>query len=943
MTLRTVSVPNLLGGVSQQPENLRFRNQATESVNAYPSLVEGLNKRRPTEHLAEALDAESNVLMHLINRDPSERYAMVMADGVLKVYDLINEEWRTVVDAEDNAIAADDLDYLSGADFTKDVKLLTVADFTFVLNRAQEAALEDSQTKPASHECLVTVKAGNYGSTYTVKLNGTSYSTTTEDGSLAAHRAEITTDNIASELETAIGGTSSGNLSFTQTAANQWSLSAASATGGTFRLKIKVDLYQAATASTPYESKVFYSPWLDFDASNAEVLTALTTLADDVFQSTQFNPFSGDPVNNKVGYTLNVTGTDMATGYTIELYPNTANLRDIAWFRVGDNRLTGGGGTWTVDRSGSTLWIRRTDGADFNASVEDGNAGNDLLLAKEDTQRFSELPKVAPDGYLIKIVGDPEDTADDYYLEFQADTPGGFTSGSWVEAAGPSLQYQLDATTMPHVLVSRVDVDGTITGTVNEVYFQWQPFDWAERTVGDNDSNPAPSFIGKQIAGMTFHRGRLVLMSGESVALSEAGESGNFWRTSVIDLLDSDRIDITAATDRVSLFRAAVTSREECVIFSEQTQFRIDSGGELLTPSSAALLHVSSYQSGGDVDPVNVGNLMFFPFPRTDYSGVNQYANVSAGSQPVFQADEVSEHVPKYIAGQAALMAACELERVVAVVTSDRDQLYLYKWHDASGERVQSAWFRFDLGENAVIRGVGFIDSRMYLLLERQGKLNFESMQLQDGLADPNSWYYARLDRRVDDADVVVSYDANADVTTFTLPYLADGTVQLVTKHADGQVGGKVYTPEISAGETQFTLDGDFSAKEFWVGEQYVMQHTPGPVFMNGPTETGRSALIASRFQVRQVEIAFNDTYYFKATVTPLYRDSSEKVYSGVNVQSGAATIGEISPSDGTLVVPVMTRNDQYTLVIENDSPFPSAFTAMEIKGRQHDRGVRVG
>ena len=73
------SVGNLLGGVSQQPENLRLTNTADESVNTYPSLTAALDKRRPTEYLATmASDSTDVAQFHVIKRSPTEQYGLYL-------------------------------------------------------------------------------------------------------------------------------------------------------------------------------------------------------------------------------------------------------------------------------------------------------------------------------------------------------------------------------------------------------------------------------------------------------------------------------------------------------------------------------------------------------------------------------------------------------------------------------------------------------------------------------------------------------------------------------------------------------------------------------------------------------------------------------------------------------------------------------------------------
>ena len=51
MPLVTTTTPNMLGGVSQQPAELRFPEQCEAQENALATVIEGLQKRPHTEHL----------------------------------------------------------------------------------------------------------------------------------------------------------------------------------------------------------------------------------------------------------------------------------------------------------------------------------------------------------------------------------------------------------------------------------------------------------------------------------------------------------------------------------------------------------------------------------------------------------------------------------------------------------------------------------------------------------------------------------------------------------------------------------------------------------------------------------------------------------------------------------------------------------------------------
>ena len=87
MPLITRSIPNLIGGVSQQPEILRLENQATAQENGFSGVVEGLKKRPPTNHVAKISSSSlNNAFIHTINRDTNERYIVVITNGSIAVY-----------------------------------------------------------------------------------------------------------------------------------------------------------------------------------------------------------------------------------------------------------------------------------------------------------------------------------------------------------------------------------------------------------------------------------------------------------------------------------------------------------------------------------------------------------------------------------------------------------------------------------------------------------------------------------------------------------------------------------------------------------------------------------------------------------------------------------------------------------------------------------------
>lgn len=94
MPLITQSIKNLKGGISQQPDILRFSDQGEAQVNCWSSESDGLQKRPPTVFKRRLnIDVGSNPKFHLINRDEHEQYYIVFNGSNIQVVDLSGNQY----------------------------------------------------------------------------------------------------------------------------------------------------------------------------------------------------------------------------------------------------------------------------------------------------------------------------------------------------------------------------------------------------------------------------------------------------------------------------------------------------------------------------------------------------------------------------------------------------------------------------------------------------------------------------------------------------------------------------------------------------------------------------------------------------------------------------------------------------------------------------------
>lgn len=168
MALASQSIKNLKGGISQQPDILRFPNQGDQQINGWSSESQGLQKRPPTKFIKRFGSSGTwgkKPLVHLVNRDEFEQYYMIFTGNGMAVVDLKGE--RFPIRGYD--------DYANCPDPRSDLRLITIADYTFVVNRRTVVKAGTALTHPGygslTGRALIACRGGQYGRTLSVTAN----------------------------------------------------------------------------------------------------------------------------------------------------------------------------------------------------------------------------------------------------------------------------------------------------------------------------------------------------------------------------------------------------------------------------------------------------------------------------------------------------------------------------------------------------------------------------------------------------------------------------------------------------------------------------------------------------------------------------------------------------------------------------------------------------
>ena len=629
------------------------------------------------------------------------------------------------------------------------------------------------------------------------------------------------------------------------------------------------------------------------------------------------------------------------------------------------NGLNSGLTGFTIAQNGSVLHIKKNDGSNFSIDGKDTQGNTQLTIVKDSIQRFTDLPTVSPNGYVVEVKGDEATNFDNYYVKFVTNNGNALEEGQWEETVDKGIKFKFNYDTMPHVLIRQADgnfrfarVDGdtyTISGT------DYTLPKWGERTVGDEESAPNPSFIDSKINNVFFFRNRLGFLADDNVILSRVSEFFNFFPETVLSVIDSDPIDVAASHTKVAILKNAVTMGEQLILFSDQTQFVLSSSADNMTPKTANVLVATEFESSDAAQPVGSGSSIYFLTKKGTFAGIREY--ITQSDVTVKDATNTTIHVPRLIPSEIFKLAVSNNQDVLILLGTDNpNKLYINRWlYGSNGQKVLNSWFTFTINSNRTIRNVDFIGTDLFCVIEEANGTTLEKIPFENNFKEANADFEFYLDHKVTEATsgVSVAYNSTTKKSTFTVPYRLRASMVIVGRYlGSGETstfvdlfgntntlksGAVINTTNTTDGSTStITADGDYRNAKFIIGEPYEFHYRFSDQRITEASGQSSAEILSGRLQLRYFYLKFEDTGFFKVEVTPQNRDTSTHKFTGRLLGSASSAIGQINLETGTFRVPIMSRTDRVDIDIKNNTFLPTQLSSAEYEAMYHIRSRRM-
>ena len=711
MPLINTSVTNLIQGVSQQPDAVRFSGQCEEQLNALPSVVDGLQKRPSSEFVARisdnsALNQASKV--HFIERDNDERYVVI-----------VNSKQSSIIESTQHSISAFNLE--TGTQATITERYSGVVDSVEDFGSYVIATL--------TQKCPVTVASTDAARLGTARIiEGPSKGTTSYDVLSVASdndrkQVKISTANGNINLYGSDSKESQSVIEYTVTNAPNADLELDErnylngligsspdvetlpaddikmyTTGDvTYVLNTKKTVAKDTTTSAPLsdDALVFikqgdydrkygvtvkteeetYTNWV-YSGSSQSLNTASSSktlfnrpreartefILGNLFEGSLFNvktratspPFVSTPPEIYYDKPLNIVPPQSFIETSV---PHIGSAGDVKTGGLPINNPNysefpslASDTTFTTSLESDSLGVISST-KDFTITVEDSIAGDGIGVAHKSVPNITDLPTIAPHNFKIFIQGDQEAGEDDRYVQFRLN---GYKADTPDSRSGEGSWYE----TSGGDINNRIDVNTMplLLKSTGLDTFELGHMPLDKLSTGDADTNPDPSFIDSKINGVFQFKGRLGFLSESSVSMSEV-KFGSYDTDLQNQNYNFYRTTVTSLLDSdpidVNVSSDKVTKLRAAVAFQDNLVLFSDfcqfvlKGGQLLTPKSVSVNQITEYDYNKSVEPVAIGSYIYFPFKRGDFTGIREFTINS--STDVFDANEITAHVPQYI------------------------------------------------------------------------------------------------------------------------------------------------------------------------------------------------------------------------------------------------------------------------------------------------------
>ena len=543
---------------------------------------------------------------------------------------------------------------------------------------------------------------------------------------------------------------------------------------------------------------------------------------------------------------------------------------------------------------------------------------------------------------------------DNYYVKWSGE--------AWEEVQEPNSFFKLDPSTLPH-------------GLLQIAQGQWAvgPLAYSDRKVGNDQTNPFPSFVGLTIKSVFAYMNRIGFLAGSNVIMSQPlipvndtpgqVQDLNFFGESAFTTTDADPVDLSCSSIREVVLFSTQPTRQGIILFAANEQFLLYSTDQVISPTSAMVRSLSTWEINSALPPVELDSEYFFISGRAP---LNQHSRlirmVVRGMEEDPVCTDVSKPVSEWIPSQIFQLVASTQEQFVSIIEKNSNLIYFFRYFKEDNELVMKAWFKWRFDAASVVLHHAVVNGNLYVVSKTPDNLvNVSFIQLTTGVSEqilnnninasspfldikPNIDFYSKVvSAELVDNKTQITMPAGFPKLSNAIPFvlLAENDLPTTLQYQNIEAGfgaPLTYNGSSQKYETIEKLDIADKQNKMVVGFLYNFELDLPTLFYRQDSQTDYAArlnIARCKFQCSaglQGALSFTLKSEGYSDFTSTYEVTVADSYDADAVPLVRTRVFE---------VPINKLNRYYTLKATSDSPFPLAMNSMTWEGNYSPRFYR--
>ena len=435
---------------------------------------------------------------------------------------------------------------------------------------------------------------------------------------------------------------------------------------------------------------------------------------------------------------------------------------------------------------------------------------------------------------------------------------------------------------------------------------------------------------------MMFWRNRLIMLSDENIIMSQAGEFYNFWAKTALTSTATDVIDISCSSEYPAIIYDGISTNSGLVLFTKNQQFLLSTDSDVLSPLTAKVNSISSYNFNHTTNPVSIGTTIAFLDNAGKYSRLWEMAQVAREGEPSVL--DQSKVVSQLLSTNVTQISNSKENGALFFSEKGASTLFGYRYFSVAGERIQQAWFTWEL--QGTIQTHCVLDDALYVVVRNNAKDQMLRFDLKretttDLITSGTDEFRIHLDNSETVTIAANAYNSTTDKTTFSKPTGFEGSGQLAIIEDNGT--NITRYAEVTVNGSNLEITGDWSNGTYFLGYLFDMQ-VEFPRFYIKKTEgTKTTSDTRSSLVLHRVKLNLGSSGLYKTILKRIGKPDYEELHESPlsdNYDANAAAFY----TEASKTIPIYDRNINTTLILKSTHPSPATLHSMTWEGDWTDR-----